>query len=118
MRSRRQRLTAAAIAVAILVTGGALAFTGWRALFPGDPTIECDSYAFPTRPWRTAVRADPIDEALTRRLARNIVRCDLAIGHGVAAVRALLGRPEASEFFTRDGRRLGWFHYVVGANNS
>jgi hypothetical protein len=116
MRTRRQRMTTAAVVLVVMAAGGGLIVAAWTAAFPGDPDIDCARYEFPTRQWRTALRAWPSDEPLTRRLARNVVRCPLVLGRTPRDVRALLGPPLNPEFDRRG--RNGWLDYAVGSNNS
>lgn len=114
MRTPRQRVTTAVVVLAVMSSAVALAVALWVAAFPADPDIDCARYEFPTRQWRTALSVRPTDEPLTRRLARNVVRCPLVLGRTPREVRGLLGAPYPDEL--SDGG--GSLHYRVGANNS
>ncbi len=110
MRTRRQRLTTAAVALAVMAAGGGVIVAAWTAAFPGDPEIDCARYEFPSDQWRAALLARPTHESLTRRLARNVVRCPLVLSHTRRAIRTLLGPPYGDE--------PGSMHYRVGMRNS
>lgn len=112
MHSARQRAATAAVAIAVLAAGVAFTLAARAALFPGDPDVDCDSYAFPTDRWRAALRTSG-EEALTRRLARNVVRCKLVLGKTKREVRALLGAPN-SDLVDGSPRRHREWEYDVG----
>lgn len=117
MRSVRPSWIAALLTVAVLLGGAAFAIN-WRGdPFAGDPAIDCVSYVFPTARWRSELRSRSPDEALTRQLARNVVRCELIIGRSPGDVRALLGRPDHAQIDDNPRPHRDWSYDVGLASN-
>jgi hypothetical protein len=94
MRSARRRKADVAVALAVLAATAALAVIAVGALSGGAAPVDCDTYVFPRRSWDAARRAYRQDDGPARRLARDVVRCDLVLGRTRREVRALLGAPD------------------------